>query len=199
MHVVEPAGRSCPAKPRPLSKLHIPKHFRTLHQLGCYVVLNMPDYTKYYVAGAFLTGIAVTTAYNRHLTASSGNDKSQDGQKQQHKLLSRLSKINDLAALKKTLVELESSLAKGEGGGDIKEGIEGCIGDTPLIRIKSLSEYTGCDILVKAEVGSGYCCDLNFGRLTYKQFLNGAGNSPKDRVALSIIEMARTDPPSTSM
>ncbi|KAK5010988.1 Cysteine synthase 2, partial [Cryomyces antarcticus] len=54
---------------------------------------------------------------------------------------------------------------------DISEGIEGCIGDTPLIRIKSLSEATGCEILGKAE------------------FLNGAGNSPKDRVALSMIQM----------
>lgn len=53
----------------------------------------------------------------------------------------------------------------------IKEGIEGCIGNTPLIRIKSLSEETGCEILAKAE------------------FLNGAGNSPKDRVASSIISM----------
>jgi len=111
-------------------------------------------------------------AYNRHLAAASAHPKSQDASKQQHKLLSRLSKINDLETLKKTLVELESSLVKGEAGDDIKEGIEGCIGNTPLIRIKSLSEYTGCDILVKAE------------------FLNGAGNSPKDRVALSIIEMA---------
>lgn len=55
---------------------------------------------------------------------------------------------------------------------DIKEGIEGTIGLTPLIRIKSLSEATGCNILAKAE------------------FLNGAGNSPKDRVALSIISNA---------
>ncbi|KAL9086170.1 MAG: hypothetical protein Q9165_007235 [Trypethelium subeluteriae] len=54
----------------------------------------------------------------------------------------------------------------------IKEGIEGCIGNTPLIRIKSLSEETGCEILAKAE------------------FLNGAGNSPKDRVASNIISMA---------
>lgn len=53
---------------------------------------------------------------------------------------------------------------------DIKNGIEGTIGNTPLIRIKSLSDATGCDVLAKAE------------------FLNGAGNSPKDRVALSIIE-----------
>ncbi|KAJ5626119.1 Tryptophan synthase beta subunit-like PLP-dependent enzymes superfamily [Penicillium lagena] len=54
----------------------------------------------------------------------------------------------------------------------IVEGIEGCIGNTPLFRIKSLSEETGCEILGKAE------------------FLNGAGQSSKDRVALSMIEMA---------
>jgi cysteine synthase A len=58
----------------------------------------------------------------------------------------------------------------------IPEGIEGCIGNTPLFRIRSLSEETGCDILAKAE------------------FLNGAGNSPKDRVALKIIEEARVKP-----
>lgn len=54
----------------------------------------------------------------------------------------------------------------------ISDGIEGCIGRTPLIRIHSLSEATGRTILAKAE------------------FLNGAGNSPKDRVALSMIETA---------
>ncbi|KAF2754069.1 transmembrane protein [Pseudovirgaria hyperparasitica] len=55
---------------------------------------------------------------------------------------------------------------------EIKDGIEGCIGNTPLIRIKSLSDATGCEILAKAE------------------FMNGAGNSPKDRVALNIITAA---------
>jgi cysteine synthase len=34
----------------------------------------------------------------------------------------------------------------------IPEGIEGCIGNTPLFKIRSLSEATGCEILVKAEV-----------------------------------------------
>ncbi|KAI9895081.1 MAG: hypothetical protein M1814_000306 [Vezdaea aestivalis] len=52
-------------------------------------------------------------------------------------------------------------------------GIEGTIGHTPLIKIKSLSEATGCEILAKAE------------------FLNGAGGSPKDRVALAIINSVR--------
>jgi cysteine synthase A len=35
---------------------------------------------------------------------------------------------------------------------NIPEGIEGCIGNTPLFKIRSLSEATGCEILVKAEV-----------------------------------------------
>ena len=52
------------------------------------------------------------------------------------------------------------------------EGIEACIGNTPLIKIQSLSEATGRTILAKAE------------------FLNGAGNSPKDRVALNMIRDA---------
>lgn len=52
------------------------------------------------------------------------------------------------------------------------EGIESTIGNTPLFVIESLSEATGCTILAKAE------------------FLNGAGGSPKDRVALSIINKA---------
>ncbi|KAF3920855.1 hypothetical protein ABW21_db0203066 [Orbilia brochopaga] len=57
---------------------------------------------------------------------------------------------------------------------DIKNGIEGCIGNTPLLRIRSLSEYLGCEVLAKAE------------------FLN-PGGSPKDRVALSIILKAEQD------
>jgi cysteine synthase len=56
----------------------------------------------------------------------------------------------------------------------IPEGIEGCIGNTPLFKIRSLSEETGCEILAKAE------------------YLNGAGNSPKDRVALKIIQEVRS-------
>jgi len=57
----------------------------------------------------------------------------------------------------------------------IVSGIEGCIGGTPLIEIHSLSEATGRTILAKAE------------------FLNGAGNSPKDRVALRMIEAAEEE------
>lgn len=55
---------------------------------------------------------------------------------------------------------------------EIRQGVEGLIGNTPLIQLRALSEATGCEILAKAE------------------FLNGAGNSPKDRVALSMIDYA---------
>ena len=34
----------------------------------------------------------------------------------------------------------------------VPEGIEACIGNTPLFKIKSLSDETGCEILAKAEV-----------------------------------------------
>jgi len=57
-------------------------------------------------------------------------------------------------------------------GTEIVEGIEGTIGNTPLVMIRSLSEATGCIILAKVE------------------FLNGAGGSPKDRVALNMIQEA---------
>ncbi|KAF9610886.1 hypothetical protein IFM89_025420 [Coptis chinensis] len=52
-----------------------------------------------------------------------------------------------------------------------KSGLISAIGNTPLIRINSLSEATGCEILGKAE------------------FLN-PGGSVKDRVAVKIIEEA---------
>lgn len=54
---------------------------------------------------------------------------------------------------------------------DIKEGFIGTIGNTPLIRLNSFSEETGCEILGKAE------------------FLN-PGGSVKDRAALYIIQQA---------
>ena len=54
---------------------------------------------------------------------------------------------------------------------DIKQGFVGTVGNTPLIRINSFSEETGCEILGKAE------------------FLN-PGGSVKDRAALYIIQDA---------
>jgi cysteine synthase len=57
---------------------------------------------------------------------------------------------------------------------DIKRGFVEAIGNTPLIRLNSFSEQTGCEILGKAE------------------FLN-PGGSVKDRAALYMIEAAERD------
>ena len=43
-------------------------------------------------------------------------------------------------------------LLAGKGKGKVGQGIESCVGNTPLFRINSLSEATGCEILGKAEV-----------------------------------------------
>ncbi|CAG9460987.1 unnamed protein product [Pedinophyceae sp. YPF-701] len=61
--------------------------------------------------------------------------------------------------------------AGARAGRDVVDGLEGLIGNTPLVRIRSLSEETGCEILAKAE------------------FLN-PGGSVKDRVALSVLREA---------
>jgi cysteine synthase A len=74
----------------------------------------------------------------------------------------------------------------------IGEGIESTIGKTPLFKIKSLSEATGCQILAKAEVRLQDIDLRVFPSTELEQFLNGAGQSPKDRVALSIIEKVKT-------
>lgn len=58
--------------------------------------------------------------------------------------------------------------------GQIVQGVEGLIGETPLMRIESLSDLTGCEILGKAE------------------WLN-PGGSPKDRVAKQILDDAEEE------
>jgi cysteine synthase len=58
--------------------------------------------------------------------------------------------------------------------GSVVNGVAGLIGNTPLMRINSLSELTGCEILGKAE------------------WLN-PGGSPKDRVAKQILEDAEDE------
>ena len=49
-------------------------------------------------------------------------------------------------------IKLEDRETDGAATIEAPEGIEACIGKTPLFKIKSLSSKTGCDILAKAEV-----------------------------------------------
>ncbi|KAF2234520.1 PALP-domain-containing protein [Viridothelium virens] len=112
----------------------------------------MDQYSRWSIVVAFATGVFVSVAFQAIYA---------HGDKEQRQ---RKSSTQSASSRNVEVRSLESS--------SIKEGIEGCIGNTPLVRIKSLSEETGCEILAKAE------------------FLNGAGNSPKDRAASSIISMA---------
>ncbi|KAE8212466.1 hypothetical protein CF327_g3893 [Tilletia walkeri] len=79
---------------------------------------------------------------------------------------------------------------------EIVKGVEGLIGNTPLMRINSLSDATGCEILGKAEVRLDSDEERDSSLYSYpsdhsclQQFLNPAG-SPKDRVALQILNDA---------
>ncbi|KAJ5555746.1 hypothetical protein N7461_004216 [Penicillium sp. DV-2018c] len=107
----------------------------------------MPDHSAAYVGTAFVAGVCLALTYQEFVR-----------QKRDETATEQISPTNRLVAR--------------PGPPTIVEGIEGCIGNTPLLRIKSLSDATGCEILGKAE------------------FLNGAGQSSKDRVALSMIEVA---------
>ncbi|KAJ6103386.1 Cysteine synthase 2 [Penicillium sp. IBT 16267x] len=107
----------------------------------------MPERSAVYIGTAFVAGVCLALVCKDKLD-SRRREKSALPQAQSDALVAR------------------------SGPPAIVEGIEGCIGNTPLFRIKSLSDATGCEILAKAE------------------FLNGAGQSSKDRVALSMIELA---------
>ncbi|PSC75522.1 cysteine synthase 2 [Micractinium conductrix] len=86
-----------------------------------------------------------------------------------------LQHLTDLLALLYRAVSGGSGGGASDGGASsllrVGEGLVDLIGNTPLIRIRSLSEETGCEILAKAE------------------FLN-PGGSVKDRVALQVIQEA---------
>ena len=102
----------------------------------------MSDHSRYYISGAFVLGAVVALGISniRHHDREA-TTAHQLGQ--QRKVISNISKINNIDATEESL---------GKSAASIKEGIEGCIGNTPLIKIKSLSEATGCEILAKAEV-----------------------------------------------
>ncbi|OCL01803.1 cysteine synthase, partial [Glonium stellatum] len=131
----------------------------------------MDNRLRLYVAGAFLLGVGLTLGYK---------DVYPDLERRFRQRHRRASMYVD----QRTAFDLDQEVilkdnsggpASGLPDGEIREGIEGCIGNTPLLKIKSLSQATGCEILAKAE------------------FLNAAGNSPKDRVALNVIRMAEEE------
>ncbi|GLB05019.1 hypothetical protein AtubIFM57258_011050 [Aspergillus tubingensis] len=118
----------------------------------------MDDRSHLYVGTAFVAGVLLTLGFKDLVYPE---------------LERRVKDYYQASSQAKTAATIsEDALIARPGPPAIVEGIEGCIGNTPLFRIKSLSDATGCEILGKAE------------------FLNGAGQSSKDRVALSMIQIA---------
>ncbi|KAL1651195.1 Cysteine synthase 2 [Diplodia intermedia] len=138
---------------------------------------NGGTFARWWIGGAFVAGVLLTLGYKDiYPDLERRYRAAKEARKPRLRRLDPKASLWSLRTahqveLKDNTITLDSSAPVEE----IAEGIEGAIGNTPLIRIKSLSEATGCEILAKAE------------------FLNGAGNSPKDRVALSIINMAEDD------
>lgn len=133
------------------------------------------NHFRLWIAGAFITGILLTLGYKDIYPDLERRYRA--ARQRKPRKLDKRSSLWSLRSVHKVELKDNTELPGSNVAAEeqIQEGIEGCIGNTPLIRIKSLSEATGCEILAKAE------------------FLNGAGNSPKDRVALSIITMAEDE------
>lgn len=106
----------------------------------------MENRPKLYATAAFLTGILVTLGFKDFYPDLQFRFwRSWRGR--------RLNRTIAGTGLTDTEhIRLEDHEKNGEAVPDVAEGIEACIGNTPMFKIKSLSEKTGCDIFAKAEV-----------------------------------------------
>jgi hypothetical protein len=115
-----------------------------------FTCVNMvEDRTKLYLGISFVAGILITLGFK---------DVYPDLERRYHQRRRRFSTTNP-AAIQKVGQKLALKDNTDRPGStvllpyvEIPEGIEGCIGNTPLFKLKSLSDATGCEILVKAEV-----------------------------------------------
>jgi cysteine synthase A len=123
----------------------------------------MIETTKYHTLAAFLLGVTVASVWSaykiRQNALQGGNSElpSAEYKVEQDQEQSLHSSQVDRGLARKDSVPLELAVVKSVV--NMKEGIEGCIGNTPLIKIKSLSDATGCEILAKAEVIDGFIND----------------------------------------
>lgn len=116
----------------------------------------MNDHSRVYIGTAFIAGALLTLGF-KDLLYPELEQRLREYRARRHD--QSTSDLQDLPA---------GVLAARPGPPVIVEGIEGCIGNTPLFRIKSLSDATGCEILGKAEVCFFYttspievpCCNI---------------------------------------
>ncbi len=108
----------------------------------------MDSYHRACIVAAFFTGVALALALKdalNHFQGDAGDPIGDDISESP----------NAPSTLYPTRLDLQDNTnrsVKDTAESTIALGIEGCIGNTPLLKIKSLSKATGCNILAKAEV-----------------------------------------------
>jgi len=100
---------------------------------------SISDRNKHIAIGAAL-GVFFTLSTTAIVLASKGRLFTDDAHRRKTHSLSKKSD------------QQGSSIAEVGQGNTICDGVAGLIGNTPMMRIKSLSDATGCEILAKAEV-----------------------------------------------
>ncbi len=108
----------------------------------------MEKYFKSWLTFAFVSGILLTLGYKDFYPELERRFRRRRRENLQLSTPVASSKLGEGIALQDATDEAFEAIAEPE----ILVGIEGCIGNTPLFKIKSLSDATGCDILAKAEV-----------------------------------------------
>lgn len=110
----------------------------------------MDNRPRLYLCTAFLCGVLLTLGLK---------DFYPDLERRFRRRRTPINSIAGAGLASKDKIDLEDhtqSIGEDDVGRvEIAEGVEACVGNTPLFRIKSLSEETGCEILGKAEVDIG--------------------------------------------
>lgn len=104
---------------------------------------SLTEKNKHIAIGAAL-GIFFTLSTTAIVLATTGGSK-RFAPKSAHNRSRRRSSIGES-------IDKFIALPKSEHSSMICDGVAGLIGNTPMMRIKSLSDATGCEILAKAEV-----------------------------------------------
>jgi cysteine synthase A len=101
-----------------------------------------------------------SVAHSRTLASTGLRKEDEDEEEEEEERTGMREKIGleDHTRSTPALHDGEEGKEEKEGGNIItgrERGIEACVGNTPLIRIESLSRETGCEIWGKAEVSEG--------------------------------------------
>jgi cysteine synthase A len=108
----------------------------------------LEDRTKLYLGLSFVAGILITLGFKDVYPDLERRYRQRRRRFSTTLIPGAIGRVGQSVALKDNTDRVANSMPDVE----IAEGIEGCIGNTPLFKIKSLSEATGCEVLAKAEV-----------------------------------------------